>query len=151
MPALGQQRISVADIETRQLLRNVAIRLDTGDTLRTAWDGAALLPDSIDYHDLTLSHPLYRNRNIKRSELADTVFLMATDKLLGEVVIYGQRLRHDIPMSLDPIDIQLQNIRPTGQVNFLGILYNAATQILRRNRDAKRAKLERRRMILDNY
>lgn len=149
--SMAQRRINVADLETRQLLSNVQIRTDIGDTLRTAWDGSAILPDTSRYNSIVLSHPLYRTRNVKRSELTDTVYVMACDKLLGEVVIYGKRIHHDIPMKFNPVDMQLENINPADGVNLLGLFYDAATKIFHINLDKKNARKERRKMILDNY
>lgn len=152
MPSMCQRRITVADLETRRLLRDVRIGLDSGDTLRTSWRGYAVLPDTAQYHHITLSHPLYFTRSLERSELTDTVYLMSSGKMLGEVVVYGKKMRQNVHTYTDPIDLQLQNIHPTGEVNFLGLLYDFVLKpIMEKRRSRQLVKKERRQMILNSY
>lgn len=87
VPALGQRKITVVDLETRLPVEGVTIRVDSGRTVRTNYLGEAVIPQV--FRDITFSHMKYAKERLSFSEVADTMFMLTRSYTLDEVVVTG--------------------------------------------------------------
>lgn len=142
----------VADLLTRIPQRDVQIHLNTNKTVTTPWDGSYSISDTT-FTSATVVKSGYLARNMNREEFSDTIFLLPTERLLGEVVVIGHKRNSGMSLSLNSVDAALiaagQNLsfNPLGLLAFivdkLGIIPERKTKAER--------KREKRKAILENY
>ena len=84
----AQRTILVLDVETRTPVPRASVEPDGHAPTLTDSVGMARLPERFD--SLTVSHLGYERERLAFSEVRDTVYLFATDHMLGEVVVYSQ-------------------------------------------------------------
>lgn len=111
-------RVVVIDMETKVPLRDVCVKWGSGDCTSTIWDGSFLLDsvvteriDSVEVANgdsvlggmsLRFSKPGYLARELRFSELTDTVELLPSFNKLSEVVIWGKYRQKTIGFTLTP-------------------------------------------------
>lgn len=143
----------VADMLTKTPQRDVQISLNTGHSVTTPWDGTFVIDDSL-FSSATITRSGYLVRRMNREEFSDTIFLLPSERLLGEVEVWGRKpdregLNRQIS-SLDAILIangQNLSFSPLGLVFYLlnksGLLPDSESKA--------RRKKEKLKAILDNY
>lgn len=137
----------VADLLTRIPQRDVQIHLNTNKTVTTPWDGSYSISDTT-FTSATVIKSGYLARNMNREEFSDTIFLLPTERLLGEVVVIGHN-RSGMSFSLNSIDAALIEGGQNMNINLLGLLSYVVDKL---GIKAKaRRKKEKMKAIIDNY
>jgi len=147
--AASQRSGIVVSAETKLPLRDVAIRWDNSDVVRSAWDGSFAVPEK--YTMVNFCHPKYEMRMLKHEEMTDTVFMLPSARMLSEVIVYGERKRRPDYAGIAAVDRQLIANTPSGGANLLGLLELVAQPFINKIQRNKELKKARRKQILDNY
>lgn len=145
----AQRRGIVISADTKLPLRDVAIRWDNGEVVKSAWDGTFLIPQN--FKRVNFSHPKCEMRFLKHDELTDTIYMLPASRMLAEVVVYGNRKRRPDYVGITSTDRQLVAAQTAGGANLLGVLKLLAQPVINkihRNKELKKAK---KKQVLDNY
>lgn len=138
----------VADLLTRIPQRDVQIHLNTNKTVTTPWDGSYSISDTT-FTSATVVKSGYLARNMNREEFSDTIFLLPTERLLGEVVVIGHNRSSGMSLSLNSVDAALIEGGQNMNINLLGLLSYVVDKL---GIKAKaRRKKEKMKAIIDNY
>lgn len=143
----------VADLLTRIPQRDVQIHLNTNKTVTTPWDGTYSISDSA-FTSATVVKSGYLTRKMNREEFSDTIFLLPTEKLLGEVVVIGhKRNLNDIFTPMNSTDAALIAAGQNLSFNPLGLLVFIVDKlgIIPERKTKAERKREKRKAILENY
>lgn len=149
IPIAAQRRGIVISADTKLPIRDVAIRWDNREVVKSAWDGTFVIPQ--DFKRVNFSHPKCETRFLKHEELTDTIYMLPASKMLAEVIIYGNRKPRPDYVGLTATDRQLAAAQYAGGANLLGVLQLIAQPIIKkihRNKELKKAKKEQ---IMNNY
>lgn len=147
--AASQRRCIVVSADTRLPVRDVSIRCDNNEVVKSAWDGRVVVPDKFD--KAVFHHPKYETRVLRHEEMTDTVFMLPSARMLSEVIIYGERKRRPDFAGIAAVDRQLIANTPSGGANLLGLLELVAQPFINKIQRNKELKKARRKQILDNY
>lgn len=142
----------VADLLTRIPQRDVQIHLNTNKTVTTPWDGSYSISDTT-FTSATVVKSGYLARNMNREEFSDTIFLLPTERLLGEVVVIGHNRSSGMSLSLNSVDAALIAAGQNQSFNPLGLLAYIAGKlgIIPDLKAKARRKKEKMKAIIDNY
>lgn len=149
IPIAAQRRGIVVSADTKLPIRDVAIRWDNREVVKSAWDGTFVIPQ--DFKRVNFCHPKCETRFLKHDELTDTVYMLPSSKMLAEVIIYENRKPRPDYVGLTATDRQLVAAQYAGGANLLGVLQLIAQPIINkihRNKELKKAK---KKQIIDNY
>ena len=147
--AASQRCCIVVSADTRLPVRDVSIRWDNNEVVKSAWDGRVVVPDKFD--KAVFHHPKYETRVLRHEEMTDTVFMLPSARMLSEVIIYGERKRRPDYAGIAAVDRQLIANTPSGGANLLGLLELVAQPFINKIQRNKELKKARRKQILDNY
>ena len=131
IPIAAQRRGIVISADTKLPIRDVAIRWDNREVVKSAWDGTFVIPQ--DFKRVNFSHPKCETRFLKHEELTDTIYMLPDY------------------VGLTATDRQLAAAQYAGGANLLGVLQLIAQPIIKkihRNKELKKAKKEQ---IMNNY
>ena len=137
LPAFGQRRFVVVDIETGVPISDVNVVSSTHQADTTNWQGLIDIPDTC--------------RTVNVTELRDTVFLISKLLNLKEVVVFGKGKGNDElterlkkQMRIDKTEKEWAAADPSAGFNVLGLL----SKLFSRRKESKKEKLRR---ILEDY
>ena len=149
LPAFGQRRFVVVDIETGVPISGVNVVSSTHQADTTNWQGLIDIPDTC--RTLLFSHVNYESRMVNVTELRDTVFLISKLLNLKEVVVFGKGKGNDElterlkkQMRIDKTEKELAAADPSAGFNVLGLV----SKLFSRRKESKKEKLRR---ILEDY
>ena len=145
----AQRRGIVISADTKLPLRDVAIRWDNREVVKTAWDGTFLIPEK--FSRVNFSHPKCEMRFLKHDELTDTIYMLPASRMLAEVVVYGNRKRRPDYVGITATDRQLASAQTAGGSNLLGVLKLLAQPVINKIHRNKELKEARKKQVLDNY
>ena len=152
LPAFGQRRFVVVDIETGVPISGVNVVSSTHQADTTNWQGQIDIPDTC--RTLLFSHVNYESRMVNVTELRDTVFLISKLLNLKEVVVFGKAPHiedyAELNKHMQPskLDLQLAGAQPNG-MNLFGLLGYLIPKKWKKS--PKQSRKERRQRILDEY
>lgn len=147
--AKAQRRGIVISADTKLPLRDVSIRWDNKEVVKSAWDGTFTIPK--DFERVNFWHPKCETRSLTHSEMTDTIYLLPSARMLAEVVVYGNRKRQPDYVGLTSTDKKLVAAQTTGGANLLGVLQLLAQPVINKIHRNKELKKARKKQILDNY
>lgn len=149
MAATAQRRGVVISADTKLPLRDVAIRWDNKEVVKSAWDGSFTIPK--DFKRVNFCHPKCETRFLRHDEMTDTIWMLPASRMLAEVVVYGNRKRRPDYVGLNATDRQLVAAQTAGGANLLGVLKLLAQPIINKIQRNKELKEARKKQVLDNY
>ena len=85
--ALAQRKIAVLDFETGFPIEGVSVIVDSLEAKKTNGLGVVFVQEPFDI--ITFSHLKYGKEKLAREEITDTMYLVAKDFMLDEVVVVG--------------------------------------------------------------
>lgn len=147
--AKAQRRGIVVSADTKLPMRDVSIRCDNGQVVKSAWDGSFSVPDS--FKTVNFWHPKCETRILKHEELTDTVYLLPSARMLAEVVVYGDRRRRPDYVGLTATDRKLAAASTAGGANLLGVLQLLAQPVINKIHRNKALKKAKKKQIIENY
>lgn len=149
LPATAQRRGVVISADTKLPLRDVYIRWDNNDAVKSAYDGSFSIPEN--FKRVNFWHPKCETRFLKHDEMTDTIYMLPSSRMLAEVIVYGERKRRPDYVGINATDRQLVAVSTAGGANILGVLKLLAQPIINkihRNKELKKAK---KKQIIDSY
>lgn len=149
LPAAAQRRGIVISADTKLPLRDVSIRWDNKEVVKSAYDGSFSIPK--DFKRVNFWHPKCETRFLKHDEMTDTIYMLPSSRMLAEVIVYGERKRRPDYVGIGATDRQLVAASTAGGANLLGVLKLLAQPVINkihRNKELKKAK---KKQIIDNY
>ncbi len=141
----AQRRGVVVNMETGVPQCDIIVYTDQGESVVTAWDGSFTLCDS--FAVVSFAHPGFEKHSVSRDELTDTIALLPSQNMLGEVEVWGKRKDINQNFRLDKTELQLQQPVQQG-FNLLGFL----GYLFKKDRPSrKERRRQRHQELLDNY
>lgn len=147
--ASAQRKGIVISAETKLPLRDVAIRWDNKDVVKSAWDGSFVIP--VEFGRVNFCHPKYETRVLRHDEMPDTIYMLPSSRMLSEVIIYGERRRRPDYTGINSTDRKLIAANTAGGANLLGVLQLLAQPVINKIHRNKALKKARKKQIIDNY
>lgn len=89
MTLMAQRKAVVVSIESGVPIRDVEIRTNTGEVVKTNWMGEFFMPFKAT--SFTLTHGKYLTQTMDIEELTDTIALLPRLHTLSEVIVWGKR------------------------------------------------------------
>ena len=145
----AQRRGIVISADTKLPLRDVAIRWDNREVVKSAWDGTFSIPEN--FKRVNFYHPKCETRLLKHDEMTDTIWMLPASRMLAEVVVYGNRKRRPDYVGITSTDRQLVAAQTAGGANLLGVLKLLAQPVINKINRNKELPTDRKNQVLDNY
>ncbi len=139
----------VVSADTKLPVRDVAIRWDNKDAVKSSWNGTFVIPR--EFNMVNFHHPKYETRMLRHDEVSDTIYLLPSSRMLSEVVIYGERRRRPDYVGINSTDKELIAVNVSGGANVLGIIKLLAQPIINKIHRDKTLKKARKKQVIDNY